>query len=92
MTVGVDLGTSNTLVYVKGRGVVVREPSVVAVSGGRMLPPCGRCRETMVQIDSRNLDATVIIDEGRAVRLRELLPHHWLGGEGHREEGSKGGK
>ncbi|GLG00925.1 rod shape-determining protein [Alicyclobacillus hesperidum subsp. aegles] len=28
---GVDLGTANTLVYVKGRGIVVREPSVVAM-------------------------------------------------------------
>ncbi|MDR1704356.1 MAG: rod shape-determining protein [Clostridiales bacterium] len=27
---GIDLGTANTLVYVKGRGVVVNEPSVVA--------------------------------------------------------------
>lgn len=27
---GIDLGTANTLVYVKGRGIVVREPSVVA--------------------------------------------------------------
>ena len=29
--IGIDLGTANTLVYVKGKGVVVREPSVVAV-------------------------------------------------------------
>ncbi|TVP84507.1 MAG: rod shape-determining protein [Alkalicoccus sp.] len=29
--VGIDLGTANTLVYVKGRGVILREPSVVAV-------------------------------------------------------------
>ncbi|MDB4867450.1 MAG: mreB [Cohnella sp.] len=28
---GIDLGTANTLVYVKGRGIVVREPSVVAL-------------------------------------------------------------
>ncbi|WP_416827502.1 rod shape-determining protein [Ectobacillus polymachus] len=28
---GIDLGTANTLVYVKGRGIVVREPSVVAM-------------------------------------------------------------
>lgn len=28
---GIDLGTANTLVYVKGKGIVVREPSVVAV-------------------------------------------------------------
>lgn len=28
---GIDLGTANTLVYIKGRGVVVQEPSVVAI-------------------------------------------------------------
>ena len=28
---GIDLGTANTLVYVKGKGVVLREPSIVAV-------------------------------------------------------------
>lgn len=28
---GVDLGTANTLVYVKGKGIVIREPSVVAL-------------------------------------------------------------
>lgn len=30
-SIGIDLGTANTLVYVKGRGIVLREPSVVAV-------------------------------------------------------------
>ena len=29
---GVDLGTANTLVYVRGRGIVVNEPSVVAIN------------------------------------------------------------
>ena len=28
----IDLGTANTLVYVKGRGVVLNEPSVVAIA------------------------------------------------------------
>lgn len=28
---GIDLGTANTVVYVKGKGIVVREPSVVAI-------------------------------------------------------------
>ena len=28
----VDLGTANTLVYVRGRGVVLNEPSVVAIN------------------------------------------------------------
>ncbi|WP_326911511.1 rod shape-determining protein [Sedimentibacter sp. MB31-C6] len=29
--IGIDLGTSNTLVYVKGKGIIVNEPSVVAI-------------------------------------------------------------
>ena len=29
--IGMDLGTANTLVYMKGRGIIMREPSVVAV-------------------------------------------------------------
>jgi len=31
---GIDLGTANTLVYVRGRGIVLQEPSVVAVQEG----------------------------------------------------------
>jgi rod shape-determining protein MreB and related proteins len=30
--IGVDLGTANVLVYVKGKGIVLSEPSVVAIS------------------------------------------------------------
>ena len=29
--IGIDLGTANTLVYLKGKGIIIREPSVVAV-------------------------------------------------------------
>ena len=32
--IGIDLGTANTLVYVKDRGIVLREPSVVAIQSG----------------------------------------------------------
>jgi rod shape-determining protein MreB len=31
MDIGIDLGTANVLIYVKGKGIVLREPSVVAV-------------------------------------------------------------
>ena len=30
--IGIDLGTANTLVYLKGQGIVINEPSVVAVN------------------------------------------------------------
>lgn len=29
--IGIDLGTANTLVYLKGKGIILREPSVVAI-------------------------------------------------------------
>ena len=31
LDVGIDLGTANTLVYVRGKGIVINEPSVVAI-------------------------------------------------------------
>ena len=36
---GIDLGTSNVLIYVDGKGVVIREPSVVAMdkNSGKIL-------------------------------------------------------
>lgn len=30
--IGIDLGTANTLIYVRGRGIVINEPSVVAIN------------------------------------------------------------
>lgn len=35
--IGIDLGTANTLVNVKDQGIVLREPSVVAVKGDKVL-------------------------------------------------------
>ncbi len=32
LDIGIDLGTANTIVYVKGKGIVIKEPSVVAVN------------------------------------------------------------
>ncbi len=34
MDLGIDLGTCNTLIYVRGKGIVISEPSVVAVERG----------------------------------------------------------
>ena len=30
--IGIDLGTANTLVYMRNKGIIIREPSVVAVN------------------------------------------------------------
>ncbi len=39
-----------------------------------VLPPCGRCREFIRQIDDSNLGATVVLGHGRTAPLRDLLP------------------
>ncbi len=48
----IDLGTSNTLIYVKGKGIVVNEPSVVAVQkdarGGKKVLAVGREAKDML--------------------------------------------
>ncbi len=36
--IGIDLGTANTLVYMKGNGIILREPSVVAVDSRTNMP------------------------------------------------------
>jgi cytidine deaminase len=41
-----------------------------------VLPPCGRCRELIRQIDAANLETEVILGDDRSKRLRELLPEH----------------
>ena len=30
--IGIDLGTANTLVHMSGKGIIIREPSVVAIN------------------------------------------------------------
>jgi cytidine deaminase len=51
---------------------------IVAVTAEGILPPCGRCRELMLQVDRRNLQCEVILPGGDVQTLQELLPHNWL--------------
>jgi cytidine deaminase len=39
-----------------------------------VIPPCGRCREFIRQMDPSNLDAEVVLGRGRSAKLRDLLP------------------
>jgi len=40
-----------------------------------VVPPCGRCREFIRQIDPANLDTEVVLSHTSSARLRDLLPH-----------------
>ena len=53
---------------------------IVAATKTTIVPPCGRCRELLVQVDRRNLDCQVILSETKMILLRDLLPEHWFAG------------
>ncbi|ONK09895.1 hypothetical protein [Streptomyces sp. MP131-18] len=43
-----------------------------------VLPPCGRCREFIRQIDPANLHTEVVLGRNTSAKLAELLPaHEW---------------
>jgi len=45
-----------------------------------VIPPCGRCREFIRQVNNENLDTDVILAGNKVVKVRELLPYYdWLG-------------
>ncbi len=77
---GVDLGTSNVLIYVEGKGVVVREPSVVAVdkNTGRILQVGAAARNMLGRtpgnvVAMRPLKDGVISDHEMTVRMLQAL-------------------
>jgi cytidine deaminase len=41
-----------------------------------VLPPCGRCREFIRQIDDYNLDTEVVLGKTESMKLRDLLPRN----------------
>lgn len=74
--IAIDLGTANTLVYVKGRGIVIDEPSIVAVSrveqeimayGSEAKAMMGRTPEHLVTV--RPLKDGVIADFDLAEKM-----------------------
>ena len=55
-----------------------RVVKMVAVNwDGAILPPCGRCREFISQLDEENPNAEVLVARGTVMTLRELLPFDW---------------
>jgi cytidine deaminase len=87
--VGVDIDTASGTGFCAEHAAIAamvtageyRIQTIVAVwrdDEGRLyvLPPCGRCRELIRQIDDGNIDTEVILDDGRRLPLRELLPEY----------------
>ena len=77
---GIDLGTSNVLVYVDGKGVVIREPAVVAMdkNSGKVLQVGAAARNMLGRtpgnvVAMRPLKDGVISDHEMTVKLLQAL-------------------
>jgi rod shape-determining protein MreB len=64
MKIGIDLGTANVLVYVKGRGIVIREPSVVAISESNHIVAVGEEAREMIGRTPDNISAIRPMKDG----------------------------
>ncbi len=53
--------------------------AIVAVCEGRIVPPCGRCRELIRLVDRTNESTRVLVALDRALPLSQLLPLDWSG-------------
>lgn len=55
-----------------------RIQTIVAVDqDGRILAPCGRCREFIFQMHAANRGTRVLLDADRVVTIGDLIPEHW---------------
>ncbi|WP_187385765.1 rod shape-determining protein [Gorillibacterium timonense] len=62
---GIDLGTANTLVYAKGKGIVVREPSVVALrTDTKTIEAVGEAAKKMIGRTPGNIRAVRPMKDG----------------------------
>lgn len=50
---------------------------IAVYEDGSILPPCGRCREFISQLDSNNYEAKILLPELREMPLNKLLPERW---------------
>ena len=63
--VGIDLGTSNTLIYLKGKGIIIEEPSVVALDKiSRQILAIGNNAKNMVGRTPQNISAIRPLRDG----------------------------
>ena len=51
---------------------------IIAVNyDGKILPPCGRCREFLSQLANENMNTEIMVKENVVVSLKDLLPYDW---------------
>jgi rod shape-determining protein MreB and related proteins len=91
LDIGIDLGTANTLVHVKGRGIVIDEPSVVAIDKSsrrrNAIKAIGREAKEMVGRTPAHIIAVRPLQDGviSDFEVTEQMIHHFI----HKVHGSR---
>jgi rod shape-determining protein MreB len=77
---GIDLGTANTLVYVPGKGIVLNEPSVVAVSEDNKILAVGNDAKEMIGRTPENIIAYRPMKDGVIAdyRVTEAMLRYYI--------------
>lgn len=78
--IGIDLGTANVLVYVPKRGIVINEPSVVAVSEDNKVVAVGNEAKDMVGRTPESITAYRPLKDGVIAdfRVTEAMIHYFI--------------
>lgn len=88
--IGIDLGTCNTLIYVRGKGIVIDEPSVVAVEKGtKRIVAVGKDAKNMLEKTPSNIMAIRPLADGvisdidsceRMIKyfIQKIIPRHQI--------------
>lgn len=86
--VGVCIDTASTLGMCAERNAIANmitngesqiKKVVAVMPDGKVGPPCGACREYMMQLDrdSGNIEILLDLETRKTVRLKELIPDWW---------------
>ncbi len=86
--VGVCIDTASTLGMCAERNAIANmitngehqiDKVVAVMPGGKVGPPCGACREYMMQLDKDSGEIEILLDyeSRKTVQLKELIPDWW---------------
>ena len=81
MNIGIDLGTANVLVHVEGKGIVIQEPSVVAVDDDGRIRAVGEDAREMIGRTPGNIHAIRPMKDGVIADyvITEAMLSHFIG-------------
>lgn len=51
---------------------------IISVRRGTIIPPCGKCRQFIMDMMEENQNTEVLVDSETVVTIKELMPYPWI--------------